>query len=278
MAITLFTATGCARCKIVKKFMEERGISHEEQDIKAGGKKRFQQFYRRHHRSLLRGPDGISFPICFSEGRVIQGVGSVLAWIQGGDALAGFVQEDASRDWWVQGIHLSRGDQSAFEELLPVLRFMKKNGLTLVVQTDGRHPDQLKKLIHERLVDRAVLSLLGPQDLYARILEREIDTRQVEETMTLLTGLDEYRVETPIAQIAGENGSRSYLTPEEVGGAAAWLARATGRKTHPYVIKFEDRSDADPMAGKGPSLPAPRLFAYRTRARRYQVKTEIEKA
>lgn len=96
--------------------------------------------------------------------------------------------------------------------------------------------------------------------------------------MALLTGLDEYRVETPIVQIAGGDGSRSYLTPEEVGEAAAWLARATGRKTHPYVIKFENRSDPDPMAGKGTPLSAPQLFAYRTRARRYQVKTEIEKA
>jgi glutaredoxin len=65
MAITLFTAAGCTRCKIVKKFMHERGLDYHEKDIKTAGKEDFQTFYRKYHKSIFRGPNGIEFPIYF---------------------------------------------------------------------------------------------------------------------------------------------------------------------------------------------------------------------
>ena len=55
---------------------------------------------------------------------------------------------------------------------------------------------------------------------------------------------------------------------------AAWLARATGSNKLPYFIERPEK-DKD-LPDNAPPVPD-NLFAYRTRARRHQVVTEIEK-
>jgi len=74
MGNTIFTATGCSRCKIAKKFMDEHAIPFQELDIKAEGKDPFGQFYRNNRSSVYRGKEGIEFPV-FTDGR-----SSVRAW------------------------------------------------------------------------------------------------------------------------------------------------------------------------------------------------------
>ena len=87
MSNTIFTATGCSRCKIAKKFMDEHGIPFEELDIKAEGKDPFGQFYRNNRSSVYRGKEGIEFPV-FTDGTIIrQGVGVVIAFLHAGTRL-----------------------------------------------------------------------------------------------------------------------------------------------------------------------------------------------
>ena len=54
MQITIYTATGCTRCKIVKRFMEERDITYVEKDMKAEGKEEFQSFYKANRSAIFR--------------------------------------------------------------------------------------------------------------------------------------------------------------------------------------------------------------------------------
>ena len=278
MAVTLFTATGCARCKIVKKFMDERNINYDAKDIKAEGKTDFQTFYHKYHTSVFRGPDGIEFPIYFFEGQIRQGLGPVLAYLQGGDMLSKFVRTGILHGRWVDGISVSRGDPAHFDDLLAVLAFLKKNGIKLEVETDGRNPDLLKKLIAEGIVDRCIMELKGPKDLYSQILKMAIDPHQIEETMNLIAGAADYRFQTTVAPFLRNDKKWSCLTPEEVGETAAWLKLATGNNKHPYTIKKPVPTDAkskDP-AGEQPLAPN-NLIAYRTKARPFQVCAEIEK-
>jgi hypothetical protein len=128
------------------------------------------------------------------------------------------------------------------------------------------------------MVDRGIMELKGPQDLYSRILNMEIDPHQIEETMNLIARVTEYRFQTTLAPILRSDEKWSCLTPEEIGEAAAWLTQATGNNKHPYIIRQPAPTDA-----KGEDLlntppPAPKnLFAYRGKARPHQVRTEIEK-
>ena len=67
MSNLLFTATGCTRCKIVKSFLDEQGISYTEKDVRSDGKEEFQAFYKANRSSIYRSPEGIEFPI-FTDG------------------------------------------------------------------------------------------------------------------------------------------------------------------------------------------------------------------
>ena len=54
MSLTLFTAAGCARCNIAKKFMQEKCIAYDEHDAVGEGKECFGQFYRTHRQAVVR--------------------------------------------------------------------------------------------------------------------------------------------------------------------------------------------------------------------------------
>lgn len=279
MLVTLFTTTGCTRCKIVKKFMHERYMAFDEKDIKAEGKRDFQAFYREHHQSVVRGPDGIEFPICLVKGRIRQSLGPVLAYLKGGEALDGFVRPGFLHGQWVDGIDVSRGDQEHFEDLLSVLTFMNTNGMKLEVKTDGRNPDLLKRLIAGGMVDRGIMEVKGPRDFYSRILNREINHHHIEETMILIAGIAEYRFQTTIRPVLRSDEKWSYLTPHEIGETAAWLAQTTGSNKHPYFIRRPVQTDAQDENLPDVQSAAPEnLLGFRSKARRYQVRTEIEKA
>jgi glutaredoxin len=67
----LFTAAGCVRCTIAKKFMLERGLACEEHDIGGEGKDLFNRFYREHRSAVFRGRGGIEFPV-FADAEIIK--------------------------------------------------------------------------------------------------------------------------------------------------------------------------------------------------------------
>ena len=65
----------------------------------------------------------------------------------------------------------------------------------------------------------------------------------------------------------------AYLTPEEAGGAAVLVEKATGSKKHPFVIRL-----LPPEKGQEIEPPAQsELFKYRTACRRHMVLADIEK-
>ena len=85
MSNAIYTATGCARCKITKQFMQENGIDYEEYDFKGEGKEAFSRFYRANRSDIYRDKDGVEFPV-FTDGKAIrQGVSVVIGYLLAGD-------------------------------------------------------------------------------------------------------------------------------------------------------------------------------------------------
>ena len=111
MSITIYTATGCARCKIVKDFMQERGITYVEKDMKAEGKEDFQAFYKANRSAVFRGPDGIEFPIIYDGESIRQSIGAALAFYMPGKIRWLFTVGTLHKEW-VDGIHVSGGEPS----------------------------------------------------------------------------------------------------------------------------------------------------------------------
>ena len=87
MTHQIYSATGCARCNITKRFMKENGINYEEYDIKADGKHAFAKFYRAHRAEIYRDKDGVEFPV-YTDGSVIrQGLSLVIGHLVAGNGL-----------------------------------------------------------------------------------------------------------------------------------------------------------------------------------------------
>ena len=281
MSRILFTAAGCARCGIAKKFMQEIGIACEEHDVTGDGKERFGQFYRANRSAIFRGKDGIEFPVLAEEAAIRQGVAVVIGYLHAGARLDGFIGRSDLSKGWVGGLHVGRGDATAADALAAVLSFLKKNGLKLQLATDGRNASVLKILLEQGLGDRVIMDLKGPQALYSVMVGAATDAGEILRTMVLVTRFPEYRFETTVAPVRRQGGDPvavSYLTPEEIEETARWLKEATGSHKQPYLLRpFDPQTCSDDGFKSVERLPANASFRYRSAARRHQVLTESEK-
>jgi pyruvate formate lyase activating enzyme len=280
MGLTLFTATGCVRCNIAKKFMREKNIAFEEHDAVGEGKERFGQFYRTHRHAVVRGREGVEFPVLADGDAIRQGMAPVIAYLHSGTRLDGFIGPGAFSKGWVGGIHVSAGGPAAASELSEVLGFLKQNGLKLQLDTDGRNPAILERLLELGLGDRAVMEIKGPASLYGVITGPEIDPAEVGRSMALVSRFPEYRFETTVAPVPRAEGGRAsigYLTPEEIAETARWLKESTGSHRQPYFLRiFDPQTHPDDSSRSVEKLPHTALFRHRTAARKFQVLTEIE--
>jgi pyruvate-formate lyase-activating enzyme/glutaredoxin len=281
VSYTLFAATGCARCKIAKKFMDEKGIGYEEHDISGEGKDLFGRFYRNNRSSVYRGKEGIEFPV-FTDGTIIrQGVGVVIAFLRAGTRLDGFIGRSELSHGWMDGIHVSEGDPALADEVAEVLGFLKKSGLKLQFDTNGKHASVLQKLLEQGLGDRVIMDLKGPMVLYNALLGEEIDPQEIRRTTELVTKFPEYRFETTVAPVFGqgsEAGGVRYLTPEEIGDTAKWIREVTASNKQPYLLRLFDPDTSPDQRFKSLEKLSPNsLLRYRSAARKHQVLTEIER-
>jgi glutaredoxin len=282
MGNTIYTATGCSRCKIAKKYMDEHAIPFQEVDFKAEGKDAFGQFYRNNRSAVFRGKEGIEFPIFTDDAVIRQGVGVVLAYLHAGTKLDGFIGRSELSHGWMDGIHVSEGDPSLADDLITVLSYIKKNGLNLQLDTDGRNASVLEKLLERQLGDRVIMDVKGPLTLYACILNREMDPEEIKSTLRLVAKFPEYRFQTTVAPVVRqEEGTQKirYVTPEEIVDTAKLIQEVTGSNKQPYLLRLFDPSTAsDERLKSVEKMPPNALFAYRSAARRLQVLTDIEKS
>ena len=278
MSFTLFSTEGCARCKILKARMAELGISYEEHDFKGAGKDAFQQFYVANRKAVYRGPEGIEFPV-LTDGTVIkQGVGTALAYLEGGVAMDGFFRIGVMRKEWLDGINVSAGDPAQGENFLAVLRYLKKNAMKTLVETNGRNADLLEKVLAEKLADKVIMNVPGPLPMYSALAGMLVSHQEVERSIAMVAKLTDYQFQTTVVPVLRSPGEVSYLTPAEIGETAKLIEAASGSKKQPYLIKFyrHSASDAPELKDLEP-MAASMLFPYRTSARAYQVAVEIEK-
>lgn len=278
MTNIIFTATGCARCKITKRFLQQQNIAYDEFDIKAEGKEAFAKFYRENRKAIYRDADGVEFPVFYDGSVIRQGVGVVIGHLIAGDGLSGFIKRSTLHGEWIDGFHISDGNPANAGDLFEVLTFIKQNGLKIEATTDGRNAEVLKQVMDKGLADRMVMEVKGPQALYASLLGQEIASDEISQSIVLVAKFPEYAFYTTVAPVKRADKTVSYLTPEEIGETAKMIEDASGSKKHPYRLRrFDPKTAPDHRTSSVEALPENAMFKYRTAARRYQVMTEIEK-
>ncbi len=209
MTYTLFSTTGCIRCGIAAAFMDERSISYDKPDVLGQGKDAFKEFYRDYRSAVTRGPDGIAFPILFTGGTVIQGLGPVLAFLQAGNVLDPFVTLDHPPHGWISGLDPSARPMPDGTDFLTVTRFLKKNGLNIQVDVCGRNPHILKSVITERLCDKVVFTLHGPASRYQDLTGWPLEEPDLSESLSLTTSVKDYTILLPVQPVSTPQG-RGY--------------------------------------------------------------------
>ncbi len=166
MAITIYSAKGCLRCKIVRQFLNDRGRTYQDYEALGEGLETFRAFYQNNRKKIYRGPDGVEFPI-FCDGEIIQqGLPMVLAHLIAGPALNGFFKHGLLHGQWIDGIHVSGGDPSHGEKFLDVLTLLKKQLLKLQIDTNGVNASLLEQVLERGLADRVIMEVKGPLKLY----------------------------------------------------------------------------------------------------------------
>jgi pyruvate formate lyase activating enzyme len=278
MTNQIYTATGCARCKITKRFMQEHQIGYEEYDFKAEGKEAFSKFYRENRAQIYRDKDGVEFPV-FTDGEEIrQGLSVVVGYLIAGDGLDGFIGRSALHGEWIDGFDISGGDPDRVADLIQVLAYVKRNGLKIQLTTDGRNADVLKAVLDENLAHRVLMEVKGPAALYGALTGTPLSEAELKQSIALSARAPEYQFHTAVAPLVREDGTADHLTPAEIGETAKLIDAATGSKKHPYQLRPCDPKNASPEALQSlEPLPSSAMFKYRTAARRYMVMAEIAK-
>ncbi len=273
MSFTIFSATGCMRCKVVKSYMDDHAMDYEEHDVQALGKDEFNLFYRKNRPSIYRGEDGIEFPILFTGEKIRQGVGEILAFLKAEDRLNEFVKRSDLSHGWISGLNIFAKDVSMGDDFLEILRHIKTQGLMIQLETDGRNASLLKIITSENLVDRLIFQLRGPVEFYNFITGYPLESEEICASLSLVEKIPEYQIILPIICLERPGGETGFLTHEEAGQAAALVEKATGSKKHPFFIK-----EVVPSSELGIApLPSAAFFKYRTACRPHMVMTEILK-
>lgn len=265
MNITVYSATGCTRCKIVKGFMSENNIPYVDYDMKAEGKDEFQSFYKANRPAVYRGPDGIEFPIVTDGQKISQGIAVAIAFLQSGDKLDGFFKVGIRHKEWVDGILISEGNPEFGEDFLSVLRYLKARNMKLEIVTDGRNSGLLERVLNEGLADLVIMHL--PSDIAA------FNSDDVRKTIALVPCFEDYKFIAAIVPVTGADGEVRYLTPEEIAESARVISEVTGsQKNKFYIQPCQSGGQKPPLE----ALPDAQLFKYRSKARAYQVFAEID--
>ena len=278
MTYRIYTAEGCVRCRVTKRFMQGRGLDFEEIDIRGEGKEHFARFYRENRGAVYRGEDGVEFPVLTDGGRIRQGLGGVIGYLVGGDALDGFIGRSGLHGEWVDGFDVSGGDPGRADALLEVLHFLKQNAFRIQAAASGRNAAVMEQILDRQLADRMVMEVKGPCALYGALSGAEIAADELTRSIALAARFPEYRFFTTVAPVERQDGTLDYLSAEEIGETARMIAEATGAKKHPYELRSFDPLAAPegPLRGLAP-LPPEAMFKRRTAARQYMVLADIRK-
>ncbi len=142
----------------------------------------------------------------------------------------------------------------------------------------GANPAVLERLLNQGLVDRLLMEVKGPAELYGQLTGTLLDTDALAKSIELAVQFPEFEIFTTIAPLKRNDGTIDFLTPEEVGQTAEVIKTVCGNNKTPYLLKpfhpsaetAEDLKSLEPLASAA-------MFKYRTQARRFMVMCEIEK-
>lgn len=274
MSITLYTAPDCLRCKIVKGFLAEREIPYETVDFK-GDAQTFNTFYRANRKAIYRNPEGVEFPL-FDDGEVIrQGSGEIIAYLLSGHALEGAVTRSDLLHGWISGLYLSQCPADQEDHFVELVRQLATGGLSVCVQTDGRNPALLERLIGLGVLSKVQLNIPGPAAVYEALYGAAPSKEELAKTIGLVRAFPDHDIRFLASPIPGAEGAR-WPSRAEAAEAAHMVFEACGDHQLPYAIASVTPDMPQGMQGLEPVADA-MMLKYRSASREFLFKADMQK-
>ncbi len=274
MAITLYKAPNCIRCRITHEFMDAKGIAYGSYDLEAD-KDVVNGFYRANRKFLHRNETGVEFPMFHDDDGdvVLQGTGVIIAYLLSGKALgdAGAVTESKMLHGWISGLNVSKvpaGEEDHFVELVTALA---KGGLQVVLDSDGRNPDLLERLINTGCLTRIRLNIPGPASVYPAAVGGEAPSAaDLGKSIALVRTFKDNVIRLYLEPIPQADGTLTWLSPADAALAGRMVAEACGDMMLPFGIQAttEQAGGIEPLSN---------LLPYRSKVRAALPKTDILK-
>lgn len=271
MSTILYTAPDCIRCKIVKKYFADTGTEFETVDFKADADT-FNKFYRSNRKAIYRNSEGVEFPL-FQAGEVIrQGSGEVLAWLLAGERLGDSVCRSDMLHGKISGLYPSQCPDGEEENYVELVRRLADGGLEVWLQTDGRKPELLEKLLKIPNT-HAICNLVGDAETTRRIFGGAPTREELGKTIRLVLESPEGRIRFLLWPVE-QDGQWGWQTPQQAEAAAKFAAEAAGKPTIACSIELPSPEMALDRHGLG-DLAKDELLKYRTAMRKHLFKADI---
>ena len=274
MPIILYKAPNCIRCNIVKAYFADKGISYDAYDMNEQ-KEIVNTFYRSNRKRLYRNPEGVEFPM-FQDtdaDEIRQGSGVVLAWLLSGKEMDCCVTRSDLLHGWISGLYVSQCPAAQDDNFFELVRLLAQGGLKVCLQSDGRRPELLERILASGTVEKVILNIPGAPAQYPHAVGGEAPSvEDLKKSIALVKGFaKEHEIRLWIQPLTAEDGTKYWLSPEQAGEAAKWVAAACGEATLPITIQVysDELNGIKPFEGN--------LLSYRSKMRQHLVKTDIVK-
>ena len=272
MAITLYKAPNCLRCKITKEYIEANNIPYNAFDLEAD-KDIVNSFYRNNRSRLYRNPEGAEFPMFHDADNdvILQGTGLVLAYLLAGDKLNDCVCRSDLLHGWISGLNVSRVPGGQEGKFLELVRLLAKGGLQVYLVSSGPKAALLEKILAEDLVSKMVLDIPGPAQAYPDAGLAAPSPEDLKKSIALTRSHKNAVIRLWLNPLKAADGGYYWLSPDQAGEAAKMVAD-TSDPGLPFGIQASGAT-AEGLEPLGDSL-----LPYRSKVRNYLPKAEILKA
>lgn len=136
---------------------------------------------------------------------------------------AGGIPEDEifeflrSRRGKLDGVFISGGEPTMQADLPDFVRKCKRMGFRIKLDTNGTHPEMLREMLDENLIDFIAMDVKGPLSKYSQIAARPVNLDAIKESIRLIKTVDhEFRTTIVKGQLSVEDFE---LVGELVDGA-----------------------------------------------------------
>jgi pyruvate formate lyase activating enzyme len=144
-----------------------------------------------------------------------------------------------SRKKWIEGVVICGGEPTLQNDLPDFAKKLKEKNFSVKLDTNGSNPEMLENLLKNNLIDYAAMDIKAPRELYHQAIGINADIGNIEKSMRILSNSQiKYEFRTTIAPILRNGtGKLEFMTADETGEMAKWIAECTQKSSHPYYLQ-----------------------------------------